>query len=168
MIALKSTKGQVELFETLMVIVIVVIVLVVALGFYLRFSSKEVSDTGESLCMTSSTVLLVSIASMPEIECSVNGNTQDCIDTSKLMVFDPAREYGDYFETICKQKVSFVNVYPEKEDVICTMGNYPDCTTFDFYGEDSDARVVISTPVSLYYPLTGEYTAGKLVVEVLE
>lgn len=160
------------MIETIMIIVVFMVVLIVGLAFFFKFSMSSLEETGEDICMVSNTVLLSSITSMPEVECSVNGKTQDCIDTTKLVVFDPAREYGSYFSTICNQRVYFEDVYPVKgeEEVECTQGTYPDCNLYSFYDSDPDALpgIKISTPVSLYYPLTEEYTVGKLVVEVLQ
>ena len=155
--------------ETIMVLVVFMVILVVALAFYFKFSMSSVDSTLESACMTSNTVLLLSITGMPEIECSESGKTKDCVDTTKLLVFDPSREYGNYFSTICQQKVYFEDVYPEKPEVECNQGTYPDCNVYSFYDPnvESSSSIVISTPVSLYYPLTDDYSVGRLVVEVL-
>jgi hypothetical protein len=168
-VVLKSSKGQVGLMETMIVVVVFVIILVVALGFYFKFSMSELEETGQEVCLVSNTVLLSSIAAMPEVECSVNGNTLDCVDTSKLLVFDPAREYGDYFNKVCDQNVYFEVVYPTPEEGECTQNSYPDCSEFVFYQSDPDAvGQRIGTPVSLYYPIEDKYIVGRLVVEVLQ
>ncbi len=154
--------------ETLIVVVVFVIILVVALAFYFKFSMSELEETGQEVCMVSNTVLLSSITAMPEVECSVNGNSLDCIDTSKLLVFNPEREYGSYFKKICDQNVYFEVVYPVGEEGICTQNTYPDCSEFTFYESDPDGvGIRITTPVSLYYPMEDKYIVGKLVVEVL-
>ncbi len=160
------------MMETLMVVIVFMVVLVVALGFYFKLSLQSTEDAGADACILSNTVLLSSIASMPEIQCSINGIRQQCIDTSKLLVFDASREYAEFFTSNCPQKVSFVQVYPEPEDSeeVCVQGTYPDCAIFSYYDPKVayTTSILISTPVSLYYPLTMEYTLGKLQVEVLQ
>src|SRR3989344_6674477 len=88
--ALKSInkKGDMQMMETLMVALVFMVVLVVALGFYFKFSLENTEEAGQDACFISNTVLLSSITSMPEIQCSVNGKREACIDTSKLLVFD--------------------------------------------------------------------------------
>ena len=106
---------------------------------------------------------------MPEVQCSFNNNQENCIDTSKLMVFDPGKEYGGYFSTICKQRVYFTQLLPGEVEGECTKDNYPYCDTYVFYdpiGNFSE-KIPISTPVSLYFPTTNEYHLGKLTVEIL-
>tara|TARA_Y100000310_G_C20478318_1_gene713497 strand:- start:384 stop:860 length:477 start_codon:yes stop_codon:yes gene_type:complete len=157
--------------ETIMVAIVFVVVLLVALGFYFKFSLQSVEESGERACIVSNTVLLSSVLSMPEIQCSVNGQTELCVDTSKLLVFDPAREYGTLFTTNCNQKIYFEQVYPLPEtEESCSTSNYPGCSTFDFYdpGVSYSSSIKISTPATLYYPLDDEYKFGKLIIEVLQ
>lgn len=158
------------MIETIMVAMVFMVVLIVALTFYFKFSSQSVEKAGQEACLVSNTVLLASVASMPEIQCSVNGHRQQCIDTSKLLLFDATREYPEFFTTNCKQKVSFLVLSPAVKDGICSLGTYPDCSTYAFFdqGGDSVGGIKISTPVSLYYPLTDSYSLGKLQVEVLQ
>ena len=158
--------------ETLMVALIFMVVLLVALAFYFKFSLQSTEEAGNTVCLTSNTVLLSSVASMPEIQCSINGVREQCIDTSKLLVFDASREYSSFFTSNCKQKVYFTEVYPVPSDLekVCASGTYPDCAIYNYYDPDvdSDASILLSTPVSLYYPLTNEYHFGRLVVEVYQ
>ena len=160
------------MMETIMVAMIFMVVLVVALAFYFTFSLQSTEEAGETACLVSNTVLLSSIVSMPEIQCSMNGIREQCIDTSKLLIFDASREYSEFFTSNCQQKVYFRELYPLPEDTeeLCTQGTYPECAVYDYYDPqvDSSASILISTPVSLYYPLTDDYHFGKLVVEVLQ
>jgi len=157
------------MMETLMVAVVFMVVLIVALAFYFKFSLESMEESGQEACLVSNTVLLASVSSMAEIQCSIDGKTENCIDTSKLIVFDPGRTYGSMFTTNCNQRVYFEQVYPEPENGTCDQNNYPDCTQFVFYDPDVSysSTIKISTPTSLYFPLTEEYKFGKLVIEVL-
>ena len=158
------------MIETLMEAMVFMVVLVVALAFYFKFSLQSTKEAGQDACLVSNTVLLASIASMPEIQCSVNGHREQCIDTSKLMVFDASREYKEFFTSNCNQKVSFTQLYPVPTNGTCEQGTYPDCSIYYFFdpGVSYTASIKISTPVTLYYPLTNSYTLGHLNVEVLQ
>ena len=131
---------------------------------------KSVDESGQNACMVSNTVLLSSITSMSEIQCSSGGKRDECIDTSKLLVFDASRTYSSFFNTNCNQKVYFEQLYPEPVNGTCDNNNYPDCSIYYFYdpGVEYISSIKISTPVSLYFPLTDEYKFGKLVIEVLQ
>jgi hypothetical protein len=150
-----------------MVAMVFMVVLVVALGFYFKFSMASVKETGENVCMVSNTVMLSSVATMPELQCSVNGKRDECVDTSKLLVFDTK---SAVFNTNCEQKVYFEEIYPSLKSATCDLNNYPDCNIYIVHEPDVayESSIKISTPVSLYYPLTNEYKFGKLVIEVLQ
>ena len=107
---------------------------------------------------------------MSEIQCSSGGKRDDCIDTSKLIVFDASRSYSSFFSTNCNQKVYFEQLYPEPINGTCNANNYPGCSIYYFYDPEIEytSSIKISTPVSLYYPLTEEYKFGKLIIEVLQ
>jgi len=158
------------MMETLMVAVVFIVVLLVALGFYFKFSLQSAEEAGEEACLVSNTVLLSTVTAMPEIQCSIDTKTEDCIDTSKLIVFDASDVYGGLFSTNCPQRVSFLQVYPAPENGSCTSNTYPDCASFLFYDPNItySSAISISTPITLYYPLTDTFTFGRLKIEVLK
>jgi len=165
-----SKKGDLQMMETMMVALVFIVVLMVGLGFYFKFQMASVEEKAESVCILSNTVMLSSITSMPEIQCSVNSNREECIDTSKLLVFDASRTYQEFFNANCEQRVYFVELYPTLTNGTCTQGSYPDCNYYYFYEPNVKytSKIVMSTPVSLYYPLDDSYKSGKLVIEVLQ
>jgi hypothetical protein len=158
------------MMETLMVSIVFVVILLVALAFFFKFQLDSFDEKGDRSCIVSNTVLLSTVTSMPEIQCSSGTKTENCIDTSKLMVFNPAREYGTLFTTNCNQKVYFTQLSPEVEEETCSTSTYPRCNKYDFYIPEVEylSSTIISTPATLYFPLTNEYKFGKLTVEVLQ
>jgi hypothetical protein len=169
-VVLKSSKGQIQMMETIMVAVVFMVVLMVALAFYFKFQMASIESSADDACIISNTVLLASVAAMPEIQCSIDGKTEHCIDTAKLIVFDPSREYGSFFTTNCNQKVYFTQVYPEPENGTCSANNYPDCGIYEFYTPNVayTSSIKISTPMTLFFPVTSEYKFGRLNIEVLQ
>lgn len=163
----KMKKGQVDLMETIMVLVIVVVLLILGIFFYYTFFAQSVEQSGVESCFQSTDVLLLSVVNMPEIQCSVNTREKPCVDASKLLVFEPGRNYGGMFETNCPQRIYFEQVYPVVNNVTCTRDTYPNCNIWYVYEPiiQPEGVAVLSTPVSLYFPDKDEYTMGKLVVE---
>jgi hypothetical protein len=169
-VVLRFSKGQIQLMETMMVAVVFMVVLMVALGFYFKFQMQALEESADDACIVSNTILLASVAAMPEIQCSIGGKTEHCIDTSKLIVFDPSRDYGTLFTTNCNQKVYFTQVYPGAENGSCSSSTYPDCDLYEFYdpGVAYVSSIKISTPMTLYFPITEEFKFGRLNIEVLQ
>lgn len=165
-----TKKGDLQMIETMMVALVFIVVLLVGLGFYFKFQLASVEEKGESACLLSNTVMLSSIVSMPEIQCNVNNNREECIDTSKLIVFEATRVYNEFFNSNCNQRVYFVELYPSLENGTCTQSSYPECNYYYFYEPNVKytSKIIISTPVSLYYPIDDSYKLGKLVIEVLQ
>ena len=158
------------MMETIVIVMVFVIILLVALAFFFRFYISGLQEKGERACIVSNTVLLTTVSAMPEIQCSRDANTERCIDTSRLLVFDPNKEYGSLFTTNCNQRISFQVLSPEAENGTCTTNTYPDCSEYDFFSPNVDytSITIISTPTTLYYPLTDEYKFGRLTIEVLQ
>lgn len=169
---LSFSKAQIQMMELIMVAVVFMVVLLVALGFFFAFQQKGLEKSGEKACFVSNTVLLSAIASLPEVQCSIDGSREQCVDTVKLLV-SGERGFSLPFSSHCQQRVFFTRLYPPLEgefgEALCTTENYPDCGVFvlsEPAGSFSSA-VRLTTPVSLYYPLDGSFVIGKLTVEVL-
>ena len=159
------------MMETMMVALIFIVLLLVALAFLFKFQLESVEEKGDRACIVSNTVLLSTVAAMPEIQCSFDSKAESCIDTTKLLVFNPQREYGSLFTTNCKQRVYFTQYSPEVQERECEPNTYPDCSTYTFFDPQVGqigSVIKLSTPMSLYHPLTDEYTFGELTIEVLQ
>jgi len=157
--------------ETIVVLIVFMVILVVGMLFFFKFSLGSGEEKAEDVCIMSNYILLSYVASMPEVQCSVNNDQEgSCVDTAKLMVFDTEKEYGSYFSTICKQKVYFTQLLPEiEEEIECDLNTYPNCNKYVFYEPKDEyiSSIPISIPVSLYLPITDEYQLGRLTVEIL-
>jgi len=170
-IALRFSKGQIGMMETIVVLIVFMIILVMGLLFYFKFYIASGEEKIEESCIISNYVLLSYITNMPEVQCSINNKQERCIDTAKILVFETEKQYGSYFSTFCPQKVYFTQLLPEdlpEED--CNKNNYPNCNKYTFYepGDDYETSIPISTPVTLYIPTTDEYHLGRLTVEILQ
>ncbi len=111
-------------------------------------------------------LLIGKIPAMAEFQCSSYGQGRECIDISKLIAFkDVSDGYFDVFEY---KNITIIEVYPEGNNLECNKGNHLNCGVYSLYYKKKASlkdRLIISSPVSLYYPDTGEYRIGKLIIE---
>lgn len=159
-----------------MVMVVIVILIVGGIYFYYTFLGKDILNKGEALSLQSNKVLLASITSMPEIQCSKRGIDINCIDTLKLMVVkdmvDEDRAY--YVDKFGFKSIEVKKIYPVGQDEECTFNkfnqDYPkNCNKWSFY--DNKPRnikdtLIMSVPVSLYFPSKDVYEIGMLKISV--
>ena len=171
--ALNYSKGQVELNETLLVLFFIVIIIIIGVIVYFRVFQEKVKEKGEELGEQEASVLLASITSIGEISCS----NEDCVDTSKLIPFSNlARTKIDYYKNIFGyKKITLYNKYPATTELLCDSRaynslEYPEnCNYWVIYENNlqpGKKGVIISSPISLYYPEINEYRIGILEIEV--
>ncbi len=166
MIAHQSTKAQLEMNETIIVLFIIFVILIISIFFYYQYSINNIKKTGEEALTTSSSVLLSSISSLPDISC----NKENCIDIIKLISFINQNKDYPIFD---KKTITIEQVYPQPTlDKICTPILYNDinfplnCKKFMLHKTQGSNPKIISTPISLYYPQNKQYGIGKLIIEV--
>lgn len=175
MTAAKYTrKGQVQFNETILVLFVVVILLVLGMFFYYKYSIQSLKTASEDLSEEQASVLLAAITSMPEIRCS----DEECIDMAKVMAFNRVgREaFSDYARVFGSKRITIEMLYPEPTTIgECTLQKYnsleyPDnCnywTIFDNKKSDFENKMIISTPISIYFHEIDEFRIGKIILEV--
>lgn len=156
--------------QLILIIFILFIIIGIGMFYFYKFSISNVKSTAAETCMQSVSEQLSSVLELPEIKCSVLGHEDDCIDTAKLVVYKESSLVKKLGESGCHKSVKFVQVYPvpEEKDKECTKQTWPDCDTWSLYEPSekikkaSKFQPLLQTPVSLYYPNTGEYKIGKL------
>ncbi len=170
-------KGQIGFMETIMVTLVVVIMLGLGMFFYFRFYGATILDTGEELRDQENTILLATLSSLPEIQCSVRTVDKPCLDAIKL--FAMTRLTQDlkvhYIPLFGKKVIKVKQFFPSVRDEECTVSSfqqadYPgNCNEWIIYSnpdQSATKKEILSTPISLYYPTREEYAVAKLIIEV--
>ena len=87
------------------------------------------------------------------------GDEKNSIDTLKLLNVN--------LNNLGFRTVTVRQIYPIEQDNICNRDNHPNCNTYQLFNTPKilSNEVIISTPVSLYFPLTEQYTAGILEIK---
>ena len=174
MTAQHSTKGQIQINETLLVLFALVLLIIVGIFVYYRFSLANVEHITDELTEQEASVLLASVSHLPELRCShVN-----CIDTSKLLPFQTlARGDRAYYSRLFGAKrIMIEQTYPAPDtEHPCTITAYnqliypANCQHWIIYDQPPTSPhdlKKISTPITLYYPETDSYGVGKLEIGI--
>lgn len=176
MIALVSSKGQIGLIEMIMVMVAIVMLMIGGIYFYYTFMGKSLVKKGQSLDLQSSKVLLASVTSLPELQCSFRTLDSNCVDTLKLMSFKEIvqENRGYYVDKFGFKSIKIRKIYPEADEGECDFNKFNDeypynCDKWVFY-DNKPKRIkdelIISMAVSLYYPSRDIYDVGVLSIKV--
>jgi len=149
-----STKGQLEIGVTTMVLIVFIVLLLFSLILYFRFTYMEIEETKATLLDQKYNSLLSVIIGMPEFRCSRGGVESECLDAVKLRAFDEDiredNEHKEYYKNL------FGNVKGIWVEVPAGTKE------FGIYGNEGSSGGVYSVPVSLYYPESRTYKIGIL------
>ncbi|RME55045.1 hypothetical protein D6777_01695 [Candidatus Woesearchaeota archaeon] len=176
MIALKSSKGQIGMMESIMVIFVIFIIIGLGMYFFFKTSISQTKKVGEESCVLSTGEQLSSILNLPEIKCSTQAHDNDCVDIAKVISYKNEPSIKNLNRGLCKKSITFIQSYPTPKvnDTECTeelmrSAEYPDnCdkwTLFEPGKEDIKGKKnvqILETPVSLYFPSINSYRMGKL------
>ena len=154
--------------ETIIVIFIFLVILAAGMIFFYKFQLRSIQIDQENYQMQQFENVLLTIPCLPEVECSFYGVTEDCIDVSKLLAFQVVskknKEY--YKKQLGFKKIIIEQVYPFKNANRCTLNNMDDCGVWDVYENPrGGSKLIIESPISLYFPKSDSYGVGLLKVE---
>ena len=170
----RSSKGQIEMNETLLVVFFIVLIIAIGSLLYYRHFMETAKTQVEELSEQEMSVLLASITEMGEIRCGQG----DCIDTSKIIPFSNViKAHSAYYNAdLGFKKITLEIVYPASEHnkAPCDLRAYQqsmypnNCGFYTLYeNEPKQAKkaITVGSPVSIYYPETDEYRIGRLKIE---
>lgn len=174
MTARRSSRGQIHMNETLLVLFVLVILLFLGVFLYSQFFLRSIQESAGTLSEQESTLLLATISSLAELRCS----DKPCLDTSKFLPFQSLvqQQRDHYVRSLGNQKISVAVLYPvPSSDDYCARSlylrtNYPtSCSKWILY-EQKPSQIqgtqIVSKVVSLYYPESNVYLLGRLTLEV--
>lgn len=156
------TKGQIQMGESILVLILFLFLLVFGVVVYAKFQSlsmkKETSERQDLLGET----IARKIRLLPELQCTLDGVVQfDCYDIMKLKAFVTTAtdsSYKLYYDAVVFKgaHVQITSIFPLEE-------------TFSLYGfQDSTTTAAIPyrAPVLLYDPFHETTGFGYITVEV--
>lgn len=162
MLFTKKNTGQIQMGESILVLILFLFLLVFGVVVYAKFQSlsmkKEVTERQDLL----GEAVARKIRLLPELQCTIDGTVQfDCYDVMKLKAFAATAadaRYKFYYDAVVFKgaKVEISSVFPVEE-------------TFSLYGVEDPTAVAATpyrAPVLLYDPLTETKSFGYLTIEV--
>lgn len=123
-----------------------------------RYTNASIENAREDLIESEMLSLLITLPN--NLGYTYLGNDYNAVDTSRLFNLDLS--YLGYKKIIVEQ------TYPEGNNIECTLNNYPNCDKFVVYDKQNKRlknKIIKDIPVSLYYPLSNQFKAGRLVIE---
>lgn len=112
--ARKSTKGQIHLFESTMVLFVFFFIIIIGFSVYQNFQQGKLERTQEEFNQKQAVKIAQKVLFLPEISCSTNADIKfDCIEIQKLQGFqDQLRLNSRYYrEVLGPSRASLEVVY---------------------------------------------------------
>jgi len=172
-----AKRGMIEMMETFVVLFVVFIIIGFGMFLFYKFSMQSSKQAAQEVCVMDATQMIQSVLTIPEIQCSISGSLENCVDVFKLMAFNGTAKASQLGKGGCPKKVVFKQIYPapspEKNATECKigdMGSFPDsCGQWTVSAPNpseirNKASRQFAGPVSLYYPHLNQRGVGKLVI----
>ncbi len=147
-------KGQVQIQESLFVLIIFAVLLLIGLIIFYRFTIAGIKADINSYEDFKFKALIATIPEMTEFRCSLLGQDQECMDLEKVKGFSFLNE--DYFKEFGYKNIMLEVVYPNENKIYTIYDKKPVKYT-------SIKRV--SSLVSIYDSSDNKYKVGKIIVE---
>lgn len=163
--ARRSTKAQMKIGETMMILVIFFVLLVLGLIFYIRFQMTHIENQSIRNAEYLAIQTIQKIQFLPEFQCTIKGKIKfNCLDVmrakavSKINAANP--EYTRIYSRLFPQSmVSVYRVYPQP---------YGNMHGMRIYGTNlaNNSMTVFPVPITLYNASSESYEWGYLNITV--
>lgn len=166
-----SKKAQLEINETILVLIIFSILAIAGIVVFHRYNTASIQSSILESNRLAFYDLLNQLPNSPELKCSSQNIQEDCIDLFKSFSF--AKLEQQYIGQLGYKTIRLKIVYPRLEEKECSeslfqSSDFPNCNTILLYEHkltNAEAVEKLSTPVAVYNPLNDEYMLGLLEVE---
>ncbi len=138
--------------------------------FYITFSMSNVKNVAAEKSRDDAVLLAVRLAGSPEFNCvgGVSEGSAVCVDTDKVMALLSHPEYKQFWDV---NSLRIEKVYPSSDKtILCSLGDYPNCNTFNIISnkssgvEEYSSFVVLCRKNSLGESIYNLCELGKIVV----
>ena len=162
-------RGQIQLFETIAVLLVFFIIVGLSISFYFFISKQGSKKEHQRALELSAITTAQKVSTLPELDCiQVGVHLEKCFDELKIKAFQdtvagkPVQDF--YFDTLGYSRLSLQKIYPRSSPAI-TLYDKPPLT--DASNPLAMANISIEKtflPINTYDPLSKTY--GFAVLEV--
>jgi hypothetical protein len=156
-----SRKAQLQMGETIAVVIIVIVLLFLGITFWNRINSSGTEALSESSQELSVIEIANTVAELPELKCSdMSVESVKCLDWYKVRAMannieiypETKKYYNDYFKN---SKITIARIYPNEDNT----------TIYDVKLSDQTARLEIKLPVNIRDNVNDVTSYGMIIVE---
>ena len=153
-------KAQIQIFETIAVVLIFLILVAVGFIFYGKFIRGNLDTIKEESAQSKSVAIVQRIMFLPELQCSEDNVIRDnCIDKLKMESAKNIMSANEiyYYDLLEFSDIKVRQIYPEDEN-------------WELYSRKTDdfkSSFTTNVPISIYDPSTKLYGFGILTIETL-
>lgn len=156
-----NKKSQVQMMETLAVLLVFFILVILGIVFYSRVLSGSIETQKEEGIQLSAVKVAQRASTLPELQCSNDNIVSDnCIDIVKLEAASDILRQNEayYYDRFLFSNIKISEVYPENKE--WKFYERPLA-----YGEFSN-KIVTNIPISLFDPINNKNSFGVMNVEL--
>jgi len=157
----KSGKGQVQMGETIAVLLVFFILVLIGFVFYTKIAKSNIEAEQDEQRQLKAIEVAQKASFLPEVQCSEeNIITDNCIDFEKLNAAkDIVKDNGlQYFDILGFSNITIFEIYPD----------YARITLYERPLEDFKTRSVTNVPIAIFYPKERKHHFAVMKVEVYE
>lgn len=149
-----NKKGQLKIQQMSFMLIAVIVFFMLVFLFYLIISTAGLKKEHQELEREKAIGLVSKIASTAEFRFEGLANS---VDEDKVMILKGEERYKDFFGV---DGIIIKKLFPETENVECTLSTYPDCDTIKLFTNNESGSV--SSFVSLCRKeVSGGHTYNK-------
>jgi hypothetical protein len=180
-------KGSIKIFETIMVVFIFIVMIIVGMSFFERYTKADIANDAMEFAEWRLHSLRATMPETSELVCTEFGHKQSCMDSYRMVAFSSLAKSGYQmvdlsdptnnivFADLLKSRYGAKNItvkviYPEDKvsEEVCTQANMVDCGQWNLYDNvpsNYKGKIVVNTPVTIYYPDSEDYSIGVMRIE---
>jgi len=124
-----KTKGQVKTQQMAFMLLAITLFFVLVGLFAMVFGFAGIKESATALEEKNALLLVTKLANSPEFSCgnSFGTGNLNCIDGDKVISLMKNINKYENFWSKGVSNIEIRVIYPEKQEKLCSLGNYPDC-----------------------------------------